>query len=528
MTVSTTIATKTYVGDGSTSTFPTVFAFFAETDIEVIERTTATGLESVKTLTTDYTVTGGSGVPGSVDALVAPPATVSWTIRRVLSETQETDLPVAGSMPANAVEQMVDRAIMQIQQHSEEFGRTLTFPKTDPSTLTTELPSSVSRADKFMGFDSSGNVVATAGSLGFSAGTAALPAVSSLSDLDTGVYWPAADTLGFSTGGVERARIDSAGYQAQAGSVSAPSISFEGDRDTGIYSPGADEFAISTGGAQRLLLNSTGLQSAVNGSASNPSYSWSSDTDSGIFRVGSNVIGFSVAAIEVLRLAGTGGSDENNVEIAASPTGAAPTISAFGSDTNIGVRLNPKGTGQVEGPDGTAALPGYSFNSDLDTGMSRLAADTLGFSTGGSERARIDSSGKLGIGTTAPDFIFHALKGGTPGIAEIVANHTVARFQNSGTGSFAIVDIIANTAGQSIIGFGDNDAAGVGRITYNHAENSMFFNTNGNERLRITSAGVLDFATGTSGGILTDAQQLLLQPSHFRLELVPCQRVTHL
>ena len=77
MTVSTTIATKTYDGDGSTVTFPTVFAFFAETDIEVIERIASTGIETLKTLSTDYTVTGGSGAPGSVDALVAPPATVS-------------------------------------------------------------------------------------------------------------------------------------------------------------------------------------------------------------------------------------------------------------------------------------------------------------------------------------------------------------------------------------------------------------------------------------------------------------------
>jgi hypothetical protein len=43
------------------------------------------------------------------------------------------------------------------------------------------------------------------------------------------------------------------------GSASAPSIAFTGDQNTGIYSPGADQVAVATNGAGRLFVDSAGL-----------------------------------------------------------------------------------------------------------------------------------------------------------------------------------------------------------------------------------------------------------------------------
>ena len=45
---------------------------------------------------------------------------------------------------------------------------------------------------------------------------------------------------------------------ASSGSASAPAFAFDADSDTGIYLPGADQLAISTGGTGRLFVDSSG------------------------------------------------------------------------------------------------------------------------------------------------------------------------------------------------------------------------------------------------------------------------------
>lgn len=51
--------------------------------------------------------------------------------------------------------------------------------------------------------------------------------------------------------------------------------------------------------------------------------------------------------------------------------------------TNQSVTLTPSGTGQIFTTDGSATLPVYSFTSDPDTGIYRVAANTFGISAGG-------------------------------------------------------------------------------------------------------------------------------------------------
>ncbi len=162
MTINVTVlSSKSYTGDGGTTAFPTTFVFRTSADIEVIERVIATGVETTQVLTTDYTVTGGGGagaVPatGTVNAVTAPTSTFEWVIRRIVAEDQESALPAGGIFPSATVEGMSDSLTMQVQQHSEEFNRTLKNPKTDDSDLDMEIPNSVDRASKLLAFTATG------------------------------------------------------------------------------------------------------------------------------------------------------------------------------------------------------------------------------------------------------------------------------------------------------------------------------------------------------------------------------------
>jgi hypothetical protein len=53
-------------------------------------------------------------------------------------------------------------------------------------------------------------------------------------------------------------------------------------------------------------------------------------------------------------------------------------------------------------PAGSASAPSIIPDGDTNTGFWFPAADTIAASTGGSERVRLDSSGRIGIGTTSP------------------------------------------------------------------------------------------------------------------------------
>ena len=67
-----------------------------------------------------------------------------------------------------------------------------------------------SAGTEYARFDSSG-VFQLANPTTFPAGTAALPSITATGDTNTGLYFPAADTIAFATAGTEDMRIDSSG-----------------------------------------------------------------------------------------------------------------------------------------------------------------------------------------------------------------------------------------------------------------------------------------------------------------------------
>ena len=158
MTVTTTTNKVSFSANGSTTVFAYNFKIFADADLTVIIRA-ADGTETTKTLTTHYTVSGaGSSSGGNVTFTSGntPANGETVVIKRELDVTQSTDYVANDPFPAASHEDALDRLTMIAQQQTEQIGRSIVFPDTD--TAATAIPNSVTRANKFLGFGSSGEV----------------------------------------------------------------------------------------------------------------------------------------------------------------------------------------------------------------------------------------------------------------------------------------------------------------------------------------------------------------------------------
>jgi hypothetical protein len=80
--------------------------------------------------------------------------------------------------------------------------------------------------------------------------------------------------------------------------------------------------------------------------------------------------------------------------------------------------------------DGSASAPSIQPGNDGDTGLFRPTANMIGFSTLGSERMRIDSSGNVGIGTTSPDEAL-SVEGGNMKFTNTVSNESFIYFTHT-------------------------------------------------------------------------------------------------
>ena len=134
---------------------------------------------------------------------------------------------------------------------------------------------------------------------------------------------------------------------------------------------------------------------------------------------------------------------------------------------------------------------GVIFNAqDTESGANPYHA----FQTAGTEHARITSDGSVGIGTTSPGgstSCLHVVHDATEGTPSFPDGEVIIAQRNFNSSQGCHIGIIAGTASESAINFGDKDDSDIGNITYNHSSNSMQFITNTTERMRILSGGVV-------------------------------------
>jgi len=135
-------------------------------------------------------------------------------------------------------------------------------------------------------------------------------------------------------------------------------------------------FTIANGGN----ITATGVYLGPAGAVGAPTISFSGNSNTGIYNPAANQLSISCGGTQIVNVLGTG--------VVVTGALVSPTAGTFALDgTNAG----------------SVATPTYSFPTDLNTGMYRPSADTIGLVTGGTERLRITSGGQslISDGTAA-------------------------------------------------------------------------------------------------------------------------------
>ena len=182
-----------------------------------------------------------------------------------------------------------------------------------------------------------------------------------------------------------------------------------------------------------------------------------------------------------------------------------PTLTAttgtFSGDVSIGGVLTYEDVKNVDSIGIITARGDISIadkiihTGDTDTTIRFPAADTITAETAGSARLRVHPTGQVTIGsiaaTTDKSGILHT---------KVSNTSSPVVFENDTENA----DVVIRTTGSnkhSILGFGDGADNFIGNIDYDHQNNAMVFDTNGGERLSISSSGlVTQVETGTGNG----------------------------
>jgi len=158
MTVSSSTSRVQFNGNGSTTVFAYSFKIFDQDDLTVIVRS-ATGTETVKTITTHYTVSGvGNPGGGNVTMLTAPASGETLTILREQDLVQELNLVENDPFPSQSLEDALDKLTFIVQQHDEELGRSIKASRTNTIGSTEFTVSAADRASKIFAFNSAGEL----------------------------------------------------------------------------------------------------------------------------------------------------------------------------------------------------------------------------------------------------------------------------------------------------------------------------------------------------------------------------------
>ena len=229
---------------------------------------------------------------------------------------------------------------------------------------------------------STGNVTVTTGIFGAGSNTA--PSITTTGDTNTGIYFPAADTIAFTEGGVESMRIDASGNVGLKTTPSAwntftASLQIEGASLSGL---GANNTALGSNAYYNSAWKYYGTGSATLYQQNAGLHTWQ--------YAGSGTAGNNITFSEAMRIDSSG-----NVGIGSSdPAGFSSRLCVSGGRLTMA-------SGNRIGFWDSGNLARVEINSPAQNTMAFYTADGL------TERMRITSSGQLLVGATSSSAVFY-------------------------------------------------------------------------------------------------------------------------
>jgi hypothetical protein len=132
MTISTNYTPDTYSGNGSTTVFAYTFHLFDQAQVRVALINDTTKVQTVQTITTEYTVSGvGESGGGNITFITAPPSGNTVHISYLIPIQQNTDYLKNADFPEVSHENALDKITEIAQQINEKSDRSLKAPRTN-------------------------------------------------------------------------------------------------------------------------------------------------------------------------------------------------------------------------------------------------------------------------------------------------------------------------------------------------------------------------------------------------------------
>jgi hypothetical protein len=279
------------------------------------------------------------------------------------------------------------------------------------------------------------------------------------------------------------------GLTVPKGSASTPSVIFDAsDPNTGLYSPGADQVAVATNGTGRLFVDASGRI----GIAGSPSASSNTYLQVGYAGIGSDHVAYNYDSYFANNLYKSANSAWSRISTRAGGllrieddtfTYSTADSGTAGASATLSERLRITSAGLVG--------IGTSSPYRVESGNNHI------WMTGAIERARIDSSGRLLVGTSSTSKDFSAVFQGnsadaTGGANLLLARGTSSPADGSAIGYLSFTDSNHNTAAliqaQRDGGTWDSGASQPGRLVFSTTANGASAPT---ERMRINAVGAL-------------------------------------